>query len=392
MDNEELVSFKYTATERGTWKRCHSMHDYASFNRQGLTSRVATLPLNLGTLHHQTMDAWCEYILNKENNANICRTCKGLGSILSDEKIPAQTSDPEVGDPVYEIATTCPNCNGTREEPTFDPLAAMDQVSTEMIKGITDNYKRVVGSKINRSELTSVFEAVEFGRAMIQMYADYWGSPIAPEFNLIKSEQTIVVPVCTAPCVYCDGSGRLRVPGLDSIICHVCNGRGIVRLELEGTLDFIVQHKEIGYYCVGERKTYDKRPNPSYLRFFDQGSTYVWMLSHLVSYEQIAGIAYDGMWRRKEVPKGKTMDDLFLRTLLLRNPHEMERFSAHIIDELRDMHTSKVYTNRRWEGCYDCQFRRLCDAETLGEDTEYIRQTFYMKRPRTNAFVLEEEE
>jgi hypothetical protein len=168
--------------------------------------------------------------------------------------------------------------------------------------------------------------------------------------------------------------------------CSFCKGYGRVQLELEGTLDAIVTQDEV-YYPV-ERKTYNSRPNLDYLRHFDQGTAYAWMSRALGL--KFGGIAYDGMWRRDKVPNGKKVDDLFLRTLLDRNDYELDMFYPQLVAELRDMHTAVLYPNRRWEGCYDCSYRRICDAQTKGEDLTYIRERFYTDREKTPAYEVED--
>jgi hypothetical protein len=342
-----VKSKKFSVTERGTFKRCRDQWDYSSFSRQGLTPRAASKALSAGTIHHRVMDVWCKHLLLQKEN-----------SLLAD----------------------------------FNTSEGTDTVCAEFIQTIAEKYKREVGVKISRIELDPVFEAIEFERAMIKLYEDYWGSPIEEGFELVQAEQTIVVPVCQAPCNECNGSGtqgvdnKLGLPLWAS--CLACDGEGLVQLELEGTLDAVVT-KDERYYVV-ERKTYDKRPSLDYLRFFDQGTVYVWMMNQL-QLGEVAGIAYDGMWRRKEPPKGHELADLFLRTLLLRNEYEMRTIGPQLIRELRDMNSAELYPNRRWEGCHDCGYRKLCDAHTLGEDTEAIRERYYTLREKTPAFAAIEE-
>lgn len=345
-----MKSVKFSVTERGTFKRCRDQWDYSSFNRQGLTPRAASKALSAGTIHHKVMDVWCKHILAQRENA-----------LLAD----------------------------------FNTSEGTDTVCAEFITSIAEKYKREVGVKISRIELDPVFEAIEVERAMIQLYADYWGSPIEEGFELVQAEQTIVIPVCQAPCMECDGSGmkpyelqvETNMPRYIENLCEACEGKGLVQLELEGTLDAVVT-KDDRYYVV-ERKTYDKRPSLDYLRFFDQGTVYVWMMNQL-GLGEVVGIAYDGMWRRDKVVRGHELADLFLRTLLLRNQHELEAIGPQLVLELRDMNSAELYPNRRWEGCFDCSYRRLCDAKTLGEDTAQIQERYYTQRDRTPAFVAEE--
>lgn len=287
-----------SVTERGNFRRCRRLWDYTSFSRQGLTPIVHTVPLMTGTLHHQTLEDWA----NKP------------------------TEDPEK---LYVARA----------------VVAQDKVRND--------YKAAIGYLPNESEMNDFYESVDFGLAMIRNYRDYWGSPIEKGFQLIKAEQTLLLPI----------------PDTEH--------------QLECTLDGIVTD---GYKLyVLERKTYNARPNEHTLRFNDQFVVYMWALRTL-GIGEVAGIAYDGSWRRKSVPKGKTMDDMFLRVPLLRTPYEVDYVPEMLRLEANDMYNATIYPNRRWEGCHDCGFRRVCDAQTQGLDFEGMIKQYYTKRERTAAY------
>jgi len=95
----------------------------------------------------------------------------------------------------------------------------------------------------------------------------------------------------------------------------------------------------------------------------------------------VGGMLYDGLWKRDHPPKGRSMDDLFLRALLFRPQVELEEFERHLKAEVLDMaNDPAIYINRQWMGCWDCAFEPLCTAQSRGEDVEYIKRTMYTQR------------
>jgi hypothetical protein len=327
---------RISVTERGTFKRCRRQWDFASYNRQGLQRVVNSVALNVGTMHHKTMEAW----VNAETSGNA----------------------------------------------DFDPVDYYQSIAVEALTQITDHYIKRVGVRPQHSELVKFYDAVTIGQQMIINYRDYWGSPIEKGFTVVAMEQTCLVPIPHTEhvCLSCLSSGNLK-----GTVCSACDGTGFVQHELEFTLDGLVQDSLHRLYVV-ERKTYGARPNPHTLKHNDQFIAYLWGVQQLGMGTPV-GIAYDGAWKRHEPPRGKVMSDLFLRCLLERSQYEIEQFEHRLVAEAFDMANDPlIYTNRRWEGCHDCAFVPLCDAIDLGDDVDFIRAQSFTQRERTPAFVVHE--
>ena len=149
--------------------------------------------------------------------------------------------------------------------------------------------------------------------------------------------------------------------------------------ELAGTFDGLMRDQK-GRMWILEHKTYKSRPNYEAMETNDQFLAYIWILTQL-GVGTVAGVAYDGMWKRAEPPKGKTFEDLFLRMSITRPQYEIESFGRLLALEINEMGSNPaIYLNRRWEGCFDCDFNKICYATQRGEDVDYLTQRFYTKR------------
>jgi len=316
-----------SVTERGTFRRCKRQWDYASFNRQGLTSVVPPTALSFGSLIHKCHEKWLE-------NPN-----KPITDLV-----------------VVAIA--------------------------EGLKDLKDRYKDIVGVEPHDVELKDYFAQGELALEIMINYEKRWGASLPEGYTLLNAEQTIITPIpgTEHSCPSCEGTGVAPDHIIDAV-CSECSGTAIAMHYLEGTLDGLMRD-EGGRLWVLERKTYGNRPNVTNLQHNDQFLAYLWSVRQL-NMGPIGGIFYDGMWKRRW-EKRYTLDDLFLREPLLRSDEEMNQFGLHVRDEALDMAQPdlRVYPNRAWQGCWDCQFERLCSAEDRGEDTAYIRARHYVTRER----------
>jgi len=239
---------------------------------------------------------------------------------------------------------------------SFYMTAAADKVAE-----IISDYKRRIGVKPNMDELGDVYEAIEIGRSMVANYKAYYKTPLPKGYKTIQPEQTCLVPI----------------PGTDGGF-------------LEGTLDSLVQNSK-GVLFVLERKTYKQRPRKDRLARNHQFLAYYWILRQLFPDRTIGGILYDGMWKKVAPGKKQTLDDLFFRNLFTRAEEEVEEFSANIVDIYNDMaNDPKIYPYIPWQGCWDCRFDKLCEAQSLGEDVEYVRETYYKQREPDSRFEMED--
>lgn len=267
-----------------------------------------------------------------------------------------------------------------------DKTALLDHFRTAALNEnnrIIDAYKNLVGTIPTEEEMQPFFDGVELGMAMMQNYEKRWGEPLPSGFKLVYPEQEV----------------QVAIPGTPHY--------------LKSRLDGLVQDTN-GKFYVLEHKTYGNRPNEIDLEMNDQFLAYLWILKQ-IDLGPIGGIAYDGMWKRAQPPKGSTLNDLFLRTTLYRNEAELEEFGAFLsgeaieiallmdrsayINEANLLENGVVnhengttdegqpefvdvhmYPNRRWEGCRDCGFKELCLRQSRNEDPNIFKRTRYTRR------------
>lgn len=329
---------KFAITERGSFRRCKRQVVMTSKNGAHLTRMFSPLNLSLGSMWHRAQQLW------------VTQPDKPLTQHARD--------------------------------------AAVEATDRMILR-----YEQQVGAKPSDNELSTTYEAVEMLLAMAEMYEVKWVTPLPPEYKLLSAEQKIEVevPGTEHPCDTCrDGCGYI-ITNEYSIRCQACNGTGTQRHILQARLDGLVQHIT-GRIDVLERKSYGQRPRLETLNEQDQFIGYVWVVKQLgVNSHLDSCIAYDGMWRRDKVPRGRTFDDLFSRYTLVRTPQELAEFERMLPIELNQMAAlyqtvgkdyahSEAYINRPWNGCTDCGMRALCVATSRGEDTSVMLRTQYTTR------------
>jgi len=327
----------FAVTERGSFKRCARQALLTSKNGQHLEPLSAPLHFAVGSIVHRAQQLW---LLHPET-------------------------------PLTEHALTA---------------------SLEVQARVTENYRRAVGCAPSQTEMQETLTSVDMAVSMCENYQIKWGQPLPDEYTLIKPEQKVLIPVEATrhTCRTCDGTGRELLPfaamqdKLEWATCPECDGTGEEVHYLSGTLDGFILHQS-GRIDVLERKTYKSRPKEEGLKTNDQFLAYVWLVTQLGITDQVPCLAYDGMWRRDKVPRGRTFDDLFLRVLVTRNRHELEEFERFLPIDLNNMadvyrHTEKATTHRRWQGCWDCSVEKLCTAMSRGEDTASLIAHSYTTR------------
>jgi hypothetical protein len=247
---------------------------------------------------------------------------------------------------------------------------AMD-ASVEASNGVRERYLKQVGAYPSDDEMGVTHESIDFALTMCENYALKYGTPLPPDYTLIKAEQKIRVPV-PAPEHVCPARLRGAMDCLSKKVshpqadCETCEpGEGIAVHYLEGKVDGLIQHSS-GRVDVLEHKTYGNRPKQEDLQSNDQFIAYLWLVGQLGFNPHLDScVAYDGMWRRKAVPRGRTFDDLFARYTLTRSPAELEEFERFLPLELNDMaaqyaRPDDAYINRQWQGCWDCGVSDAC--------------------------------
>lgn len=328
-----------SVTERGSFKRCRRQWWIGSFNGLAKTPLFSKPALNLGSCWHKACELWLE------GQPAPCGR--------SDEHEHHGWTVTNVTDPATPPVTTL--CSG--QLPGFHTI--MDRVVQENQAAVEEAVHKA-GQHIPPIEQASLNIQHELLTAMAMNYEAKWGSPLPEGFSNVKAEQTIVVPI----------------PGTDH--------------KLEATLDGLIRQDSTGDAYVLERKTYGRRPDEHSLMFNDQFIAYMWILRQLNI--PTMGVAYDGVWKRPAPPKGRVFDDLFIRFTLTHTNAELDEFERFLAEEANDMadaryNEARRYTNKRWEGCWDCPAAGkddrlgLCDLMTLGHDIAPMLTDSWMDRP-----------
>jgi hypothetical protein len=325
----------FTVTERGVFRRCRRQAVLTSKNGRHLGRLFPPLNLSVGTIVHRAHQLWLE---NPHKTMYAC---------------------------------------------------AMD-ASIEASKGVRERYLKQVGAYPSDDEMSVTHESIDLALTMCENYALRYGTPLPPDYTLIKAEQKIRVPVeaTRKGCRDCRGSGY-AFPMIRDDQCQTCGGEGSTVHYLEGKVDGLLQHSS-GRVDVLENKTYGNRPKQEDLQSNDQFIAYLWLVGQLGFNPHLDScVAYNGLWRRKVVPRGRTFDDLFARYTLTRSPAELEEFERFLPLELNDMaaqyaHPDDAYINRPWDkpSCWDCGVSDLCTAMSRGETDhiDLLLQTKYTER------------
>lgn len=255
------------------------------------------------------------------------------------------------------------------------------EAAQDEIKAVEARYFDRLGFPPSKMEMASVWESVEVLPEMANNYQQVWGQPLPDEYHCIAPEQTLIVPV----------------PGTEH--------------NLELTLDALIQNVDTGDLLVLERKTYSRRPNERTLQNDNQFLRYVWGARE-AGLGPVVGIAYDGAWKRKApTKKDMSLNDMFLRTTLLRNEFEIEHETQCIRNDVLEMANDEhwIYCgtttfdleeyppmhpsyNNPWNGCVDCQFRDPCELERKGKDFLSVIQTQFGPRQKMGHALLQDED
>jgi hypothetical protein len=198
---------------------------------------------------------------------------------------------------------------------------------------------------------------------MCKNYQEMWSSPLPAGFSLIQPETQFEIPIPET--------------------VHILTNR----------FDAIIKKDDTGDLYILDHKTYDQRPGMQKLQMDDQFLCYTWALQQ-ANIGHVAGVAYDGLWRRSQPPRGRTFDDLFMRVLISRPQYEVDGFLHQLQEELKIMElvVERNYygPTRRWEGCWDCNFNELCAMQSRGEDWQHYIQQNYVRVEKDKKLEIED--
>lgn len=352
---------KISTTERGSAKRCRRQWNVNSRNRWGLTRIVAPGPLALGTLCHSSLGLWIDMVKRYQELV--------VAGAPRDKQLTMVLPEGGLSELFLQYA-----------KKTIDEAKAV--------------YERQVGASMSDSELAPLYESVTQGRCMMDNYQAFWKRPVPDDFDIIATEQRCVVPIpgsehteewvlvqpdaAAAPYVW---EPQLR--RYNETRWHY----------LEGKLDAVLRERRTGKLYVLEHKTYGQRPREDVLFANDQFLSYHWILIQLAEQmgfnpRDVAGVAYDGLWKRAAPPKvvdghKGALGDLFVRRLITRPAQELIEFEEMLLLEVRELASNPpIYLNRTSDGsCFwGCSDNQLCLAMSRGEDVDYILRSQYKRK------------
>lgn len=262
---------------------------------------------------------------------------------------------------------------------TANPDSDLNHVFTAIAvqhkQNVISKYSAATGHDPSDEEMEPLLDAIVMGISMASNYQEYYGKPLPDHLSFCAPEQEILIPIPGTEFNCCILQG--------SPLCESCGDTGIGRHYLKARLDALAQDEHGNVYVV-ERKTYDKRPDLALLEVSDQFIGYVWAAQQL-NIGPIAGIAYDGLWKRAnppQRPKKLEIADLFVRTMIVPSQDEVDEYGRELAITAKEMANpnTPIYKNRQWSGCWDCSFEYLCRMQSQNGDVQTIIETQYTRR------------
>jgi PD-(D/E)XK nuclease superfamily protein len=215
--------------------------------------------------------------------------------------------------------------------------------AADRVEEVSKAYKEIVGASISTEELGPILDNVKLGTAMCTNYQNYYGTPLPPDMRFAAVEQEVVVDV----------------PGTNH--------------KVSATLDGLLQDKRDLLY-VDENKTFHPRYRPTWesLNMNDQFTGYAWVLRQL-DIGKVAGVAYNGLCKQMAPTRGKDIESLFLRKVIPKTNEQLDEWGRNLTLEINEMaNNPEIYPNVPWQGCDDCRFRDLCQAQMNGASQDEI--------------------
>jgi len=243
----------------------------------------------------------------------------------------------------------------TNTEGTTQSLRAVFlTIASQHRRGVITKYQNATGTQPTLEELAPLDDAITLGTAMMGNYQEYYKEPLPSHLRFCSPEQEMLLPI----------------PGTEHY--------------LKARLDALAQDT-LGNLYVVENKTYDKRPDINLLEANDQFIGYIWaaqqFAKQLPTNPPVVGIAYNGLFKRAQPPRGKTVDDLFVRTIITPSQDEVDEYGHELAFTVKEMANDPyIYKNRQWSGCWDCSFEHLCRTQSQDGDVDFLLRTQFTKR------------
>jgi len=237
-------------------------------------------------------------------------------------------------------------------DPESNPVDIFKSYSVKHIRKLRQSFYDFAGKSIKEEELDNIYRVVGLGISMMRQYHEYWGQPLPKGYFLVQPEQQFEIPI----------------PDTE----HFLTGR----------LDAVVRDDN-GLLYILENKTYSRVPTDHYLKMADQFVAYRWILEKM-NIGPVKGVLYNGIEKTEYTDRCKRpLSSLFCRKLIVHTPSQVKEFEIFLTADVKKMYSADIKTtNRRWEGCDDCDYDPLCTAISLDEDYEYIRSSLYGPRDK----------
>jgi|SRR5262245_12760649 len=237
-----------------------------------------------------------------------------------------------------------------------DVIALYMLATAKELAGVEKFYKEKYSREPTDEELSPILDNVKLGRAMLGNYRQRWQTPLPSHLKVIAPEQEVVVDI----------------PGTEH--------------SLKMILDGICQSSNTHNNFIIDHKTYNIKPREETLRYDLQFTAYVWGANRLGL--NVEGVAYDGLWKREEPPKNKTLQDLFTRMIIRPGVDELLQFEQTLRMITTEMANKPfIYPNWMNDGScvWGCMYKDLCIATMRDEDVDYVRARKYITRPPREA-------
>lgn len=282
---------------------------------------------------------------------------------------------------------------------------ALDAWKRDEIQEFVIFYSERVGAAPSSEELGLFDVAHETVTALMERYFTRYSevAPLGEHYEYVAVEQTCAVPI----------------PGTNGTFTF--------------TLDGLARDKRNDTLWIVEHKTYAQNPDMDRLSTDHQITAYAWGVAAILG-EEIAGFLYDGI--NKKIPSEpallkstgrlseqftQTIDGISYRAAIARHglaeadyaemlarlderdqadqtpfytrwripvlPAQVAAFASYIGDIYTDMVSNpRIYPNFRFDGCWDCGMRDLCKSMQLGDDVQWVKDTYYMHGRGSQSF------
>jgi hypothetical protein len=272
-----------------------------------------------------------------------------------------------------------------------DPIGTLREYVWEQRQQMAQSYLAQVGVAVSPEEWTSFDESAKLIEDVVIAYLHHYGDRPFKPYEVLANEMTFSLVL---------ESG----------------------IELVGTIDKVLLDP-IGKLWVCDHKTWSQRPDTRDLQYDFQFTGYCACLQALVR-EPVTGFLYDGV--NKKVPRkprilldghvscewidttaevycqavrdngedpfslryagfvarlrerDETNSPFFLRHPLYISQAQIQQWWDNVNQLTAKMQACEYPTfNRRWEGCWDCNVRDICDTMLRGDDVPYVIETNY---------------